>query len=139
MHEMALMSRAMDIVLASATKAGAGRVTEVVMTIGDARDVIEDLLNDVFGYLAKGTIVEGASLTVIRTPYMVKCRSCSNIHRIDVHDHSTFPCPSCGSVRNYDILSGMEFRIERVMAAPVTPSAAGKQGAQESREALAAV
>lgn len=112
MHEMALMSTAMDIVLAQAEQAGAGRVTKVFMTIGEGRDVIEGLLCDVFGYLARDTVAAGAELIVRRMPYLVRCNACGRVYRIDVHDRSTFPCPACGAEHACTPLSGMEFRVE---------------------------
>lgn len=114
MHEMALMSTAMDIVLDHAQKAGAKRVTKVFMTIGDGRDVVEDLLTGVFGHLARNTVVAGAELIVRRTPYLVRCNGCGRIYHIDVHDSSTFPRPSCGAEHDFKLVSGMEFRIESI-------------------------
>lgn len=114
MHEMALMSRAMDIVLAQAEKVGATRVTSVYMTIGDGRDVVEDLLTGVFAYLSRDTVAEGADLIVRRTPYMVRCNRCGRVYHINVRDRSTFPCPSCRFDHDFSLVSGLEFRIERI-------------------------
>lgn len=137
MHEMALMSAAMDIVLAQAQKTGAARVTKVFMTIGEGRDVVEELLCGVFGHLARNTAAAGAELIVRRTPYLVRCNARGRVYHIDVHDPGTFPCPTCGAERDFKLASGMEFRIESIevstAAAPLetagqkpgeTPSAA---------------
>ena len=121
MHEMALMSTAMDIVLAHAEKTGAKHVTKVFMTIGNGRDVVEELLTGVFGHLAKNTVAEGAELIVRRTPYLVRCKGCGRIYHINVHDSSTFPCPSCGAEHNFELVSGMEFRIESLEVSDQEP------------------
>ncbi len=114
MHEMALMSTAMDIVLAQAEKTGAKRVTKVFMTIGEGRDVVEDLLTGVFGHLARNTVAAGSELIVRRTPYLVRCNACGRIYHIDVRDPSTFPCPTCGAEHDFRLVSGMEFRVESI-------------------------
>lgn len=123
MHEMALMSTALDIVLAQAEATGAARVTKVFMTIGEGRDVVEDLLTGVFGYLARDTVVAGAELIVRRMPYLVRCNACGRLYHIDVHDHSTFPCPACGAERNCTPVSGMEFRVESIEVSGAKPLA----------------
>jgi hydrogenase nickel incorporation protein HypA/HybF len=114
MHEMALMSKAMDIVLEQADRVGAKRVTRVCMTIGDGRDVIEDLLTGVFGYLARNTVAEGADLDVVRTPFLARCDDCGRVYHINMHDRSTFSCPACAAEHRFTVLSGWEFRVERI-------------------------
>lgn len=114
MHEMALMRTVVDTVLEYAEKAHAKEVKAVYMTIGFSRDVVEDYMDSMFSFLARGTIAEHAELVVRRTPYTVKCNRCARVFHIDVYDASTWVCPQCGAERDYRLHSGMEFTINNI-------------------------
>lgn len=117
MHEMALVRNIVDVVLEHAQAQGATRVKEVYLTIGAGRDIVEDLMQGCFRYLARNTIAEDAELVMTRTPFMVRCRDCGMPFHINVYNSKTWVCPRCGSERNYDLVSGMEFRIDRIEVA----------------------
>lgn len=116
MHEMALTRDVVDIVVDEAEKAGAHRVNTVYLTIGYARDIVEDLFEKCFAYLARGTVAQDAELVLERTPLMVSCDACGTVHHIDVFDATTHRCPRCGS-EEYTLRSGFEFTIDRIEAA----------------------
>lgn len=113
MHELALTRDALDLVLSEAKKAHASKVYSVTMSIGYLRDIVEDIFEGLFAHLARQTIAEGAELILIRVPAMVKCRKCQTIYHIEVFDSTTWTCPECNQ-RDYQLLSGMEFRIDDI-------------------------
>ena len=110
MHEMALTRDVVDIVIEEAEKAGASRVRAVYLTIGYARDIVEDLFEQCFAWMARGTVAEGAELVLSRVPLTVECNECGRAYHIDVHDRGTWTCASCGK-KSYQLKTGMEFFI----------------------------
>ena len=52
MHEMSLTRNVLDIVLDEANAAGATRVQAVRVTIGDLRDIVEELFEGLFSHLS---------------------------------------------------------------------------------------
>lgn len=113
MHEMSLAVDIIESVEKTARDAGAERVLRVTLTIGDGRDVVNDLFYSAFSYLAEGTLVEGAELVVNWIPYLVQCRICGTTHRRKNLDWNSWPCPQCGS-SDCALKSGMEFLIESI-------------------------
>ena len=126
MHEMALMRDVLDTVLDQASRSGASRVTAVYVTIGDGRDVVWDLVESMFAYLARGTVAQDAELVIHRTPFMVQCDDCGMPFHLNVFDRATWRCPRCGAVQHYHLISGMEFTIDSIEVAPEHAPAAAK-------------
>ncbi|WP_270295505.1 hydrogenase maturation nickel metallochaperone HypA [Eggerthella sinensis] len=110
MHEMALTRDVVDIVLEEAEAAGATEVRAVYLTIGYVRDIVEDLFEQCFAYMARGTIAEHAELVLTRVPLTVRCNACGRVFHLDVHDNSTWVCAACGE-RSYQLETGMEFFV----------------------------
>jgi hydrogenase nickel incorporation protein HypA/HybF len=77
MHEVGLMSDALDIALAGAEKAGAERILGIKMRLGELSGVVPSALEFAFSSLSVGTIAEGASLQmeIIESGY--KCGGCN--------------------------------------------------------------
>lgn len=117
MHEMALMRPVVDTVLDFANQAQATEVKAVYLTIGYGRDVVEGYMDSMFAWLSRGTIAEHAELIVRRTPYAVKCNQCGRAFHLNIYDESTWICPQCQTARDYRLLTGMEFRIDRIEVA----------------------
>lgn len=114
MHEMALMRTVVDTVLDYANGVDAREVKTVYLTVGFNRDVVEEYMDSMFAFLARGTIAEHAELVVRRTPYTVKCNQCARVFHLNVYDESTWVCPRCGAVRDYKLHSGLEFAINNI-------------------------
>lgn len=113
MHELSLTYDVVDAVVDAARRSGASKVVRVHMTVGEVRDVVEDLMRPLFARIAKGTVAEGAEIVFKRTPYMARCRSCGNIFRLKIFDKSTWGCGECGS-KDYTLHTGMEFNIDKI-------------------------
>lgn len=113
MHEMALVRDVVDVVLAKAQEARAKSVTEVYLTVGDARDIVVEYFQGLFRHLARGTIAENAEMVISSSPFMVECNQCGHVYHIDVRESRTWPCPVCG-LKDYHVCSGMEFTIDGI-------------------------
>lgn len=114
MHEMALMRNVVNTVLDYADRVDAAEVKNIYLTIGFNRDVVEEYMDSMFAFLARGTIAEHAQLIVRRTPYTVKCNQCGRVFHINVYDKKTWICPRCNTERDYRLHSGMEFVIDSI-------------------------
>lgn len=114
MHEMALVHQVVKIVLDYTEQIDAREVTEVHLTIGAGRDVIEDYMAGLFSFVARGTVAERAKLVPHFVPYQVQCNQCEEIFPLNVRDRSTWVCPHCQAEKNYRLYSGMEFMVDQI-------------------------
>ena len=114
MHEMGLVSQVVDAVLEEVEGTDVVRVTAVHLSVGELMDVVEELVPGLFGYLARGTVLEGAELTMKKVPAYVQCRKCHEAWHIDPMDEATLVCPRCGTPKTYRLVSGREFRIDTI-------------------------
>jgi hydrogenase nickel incorporation protein HypA/HybF len=92
MHELSIMQNALSQTLDQAGRAGARRVHEIRLRIGDLSGVIPDALQFAFETLAEGTPAEGARLTIERVPARFWCERC----RLEFEGSDMFAeCPTC--------------------------------------------
>lgn len=82
MHELGITGRLLEVVLERAAAAGAARVTDVHLEIGEESDVAPQALEHYWPQVSRGTSAEGARLvfTVAGDPWA--CR----VVAIDVPD-----------------------------------------------------
>lgn len=130
MHEMALVRNVVDIVLEYAEKVEATEVKTVYLTIGYGRDVVEEYMDGLFQFLARGTVAEHAELVISRVPYTVRCNTCGFVFPINVFDQSTWVCPACKTERDYTLNTGREFFISKIEVAGAPRPAEAEKPAQ---------
>lgn len=94
MHEMALASGMLDIVENAARAHAARRVTGVRLEIGALSHVAPEALAFCFDAVTRGTLADGAVLTIDRTPGRAWCMPCGATVAIARRGD---PCPQCGS------------------------------------------
>lgn len=94
MHEMSIMSYLLEAVEAEAARAGARRVVDINLVIGERASVIDDSLLFCFDMLTPGTVAEGAKIHIRRTPMRFTCARDGLYGRRG----EDFRCPSCGEV-----------------------------------------
>ena len=116
MHEMALTRSVLDIAVEEAERAGAREIRSIRMTVGYARDMVEELFEKCFVYLSRNTIAEHAELVLHRTPIVVHCDACGMPYHMDLSADQVRPCPLCGT-EDYDVVSGLEFQIDEIEVA----------------------
>jgi hydrogenase nickel incorporation protein HypA/HybF len=94
----------------AAKAAGAERICEIRISIGELTEIQEFALQFAFEALTPDTMAEGARLTVTHIPATSRCNEC-NIE----YDHDRFQmlCPECGSF-NVTPLTGREMRIDSI-------------------------
>lgn len=109
MHELAITQ---EVVALVCDRFGAARVRRVVLEIGKLSAVLPDAVRFCFEACAEGTTLEGATLDIVETRGVARCRACDARVELD----RPFGMCSCGCS---DLLwiSGDELRIKQVEVA----------------------
>ena len=108
MHELSLSSAIVNTVV----KHAQGRPVSVVsMRIGALRQVVPDTLDFYFGFVAEGTVCEGARLEQELLPARLRCAVCTREWEIEL---PIFMCPNCGASGRVEVASGDEFEVESI-------------------------
>ena len=108
MHELSLSSAIVNTVV----KHAAGRPVSVVsMRVGALRQVVPDTLDFYFGFVASGTVCEGARLEQELIPARLRCATCEREWDIEL---PIFMCPECGPSGRVEVASGDEFEVESI-------------------------
>lgn len=113
MHEMALAQGMLEIVEATARREGAARVTDVRLAIGALSHVAPDALRFCFDVVTRGSLAEGARLSIDDVPGEAWCLPCgATVPLAQLGD----PCPRCGSFQ-LAVTSGDEMRVKDIAIA----------------------
>ncbi len=117
MHEFSVMSQLVQGVLEEAKGHSASRVEEVVLDLGDFTMLGVEQLTFAFDVLTKGTIMEGAVLTVHRIPGRVRCGCGVDREMAPDADspHRVVPvleCPGCGKLA--ELVEGRECVVRNI-------------------------
>ena len=116
MHELSLSSAIVNTVV---KHADGRRVTAVDMRIGALRQVVPDTLEFYFGFVAEGTVCEGARLEQELIPARLRCTPCAQEWGIEV---PAFRCPTCGGA-DVAVVAGEEFEVESIQVEEVACTA----------------
>ncbi len=108
MHEYAVTKNIVDIAVEEAQKAGAAKITDIRLVIGDLSSIIDESVQMYFDIISEGTIAQGAKLSFRRVPAKFKCPSCGLVYD---KPHKGFDCPVCG-IPGFLTGGGKEFYIE---------------------------
>jgi hydrogenase nickel incorporation protein HypA/HybF len=131
MHEMSLVRNILDIVKEEAEAAQAEKVTAVHLVVGEGRDIVEDLVQSLFQFLARGSVAEGAEVILQHVPYMVRCNQCQTEFHLEIMRPEKWVCPNCHAYKDYKLVSGQEFYISRIVAKHKNDCPAEKEGTPE--------
>lgn len=110
MHEVAIITHALDAAVAAANEAGARRIAIVRLRIGRLVGVVPEALEFAFEVVRKGTLAEDAALEWTEVPVECRCRSCG---RVFSPEGVVYACPDCGELSS-EILSGRELELTQV-------------------------
>lgn len=107
MHEMSITQGIIDI---CERHAGGRRVTALEVEIGALSGVVADAIEFCFEACSRGTLLEGARLTIIPVPGQGRCQDCGQ----DTPLTSIYGvCARCGGYR-VTITAGEEMRVREV-------------------------
>lgn len=110
MHELAVTQNILEICLRHGKEAGATKVTDINLVIGQFSSIVDDSVQFYWDIVADGTIARGAVLHFNRIPGEMTCGSCGHIF---CPTDREFACPVCGSI-SVRITKGEEFRVESI-------------------------
>jgi hydrogenase nickel incorporation protein HypA/HybF len=110
MHELSITERILEIALTHGEKAGARKITDLFLVIGDLSSVVDDSVQFYWDLISKDTIAEGAKLNFRRIPTRFRCLEC-NLEYAPEKDQ--FSCPNCTS-KQVRVIAGEEFFLEAI-------------------------
>jgi hydrogenase nickel incorporation protein HypA/HybF len=112
MHELMVTESIRDIALRHAKEAGATRITDLFLVIGELSSIVDDSVQFYWDFVAEGTMAEGATLHFRRIPAEMVCQACGHTYS----PRQTLPCPKCES-SNVRVRAGEEFFLEAIEVA----------------------
>ena len=118
MHELAITENILNLTLSHARQAGANRVTDLYLVIGQFSSIVDDSVQFYWNMVSEGTICEGAQLHFERLPAQIRCLDCDDTYTVP--DGMT-PCPQC-SGSHVTIVSGEEFRLDSIAVDTAVPA-----------------
>ena len=109
MHELPATQGMLDVALEAARDAGATRIREIHLVVGELTSIVDDSVQFYFDILARGTIADGARLVFRREPATLHCHGCG--HREGVVPPLQPTCPACGALE-LEVTGGQAFRVD---------------------------
>ena len=109
MHETMLAQNIASAIRAEADKQE-GKPTSAKITCGFLSAVNDELLLEAFGYICKGTSLEGMKLYIEHTPMRGVCNRCKKEFNVEL---SNPKCVSCGS-EDFDLLPEAPVILEEI-------------------------
>ncbi|GAB4281281.1 MAG: hypothetical protein Kow0056_16580 [Coriobacteriia bacterium] len=110
MHELGITRDILHHALKAAEEAGADRIRDVSISVGELTEVVEFALQFNWDIITQDTIAEGATLTVRMVKPRSKCKQCGAEYE---HDKFDFTCPECGNFI-VETLAGRELQIDSI-------------------------
>jgi hydrogenase nickel incorporation protein HypA/HybF len=110
MHELGITHSILNIVVRHAQHAGAARIKEVNLVIGEMSSIVDDSVQFYWDMVSQGTLAEGSVLNFRRLPGRLHCDACGSEFGFNRQD---FVCPQCGSP-NIRVVGGEEFFVESI-------------------------
>ncbi|MGD8362650.1 MAG: hydrogenase maturation nickel metallochaperone HypA [Gemmatimonadota bacterium] len=111
MHELPVTRSILGIVLRHAEANNVERVVAIHLQIGALSDLEAEWLQTYFDHLSRGTVAEGATLRVRRSPLTFRCADCSHDFAVTREELGTAQCPLCGS-GDASIRSGTGYTVD---------------------------
>ena len=110
MHEMALTQSVVEIAVEEARKAGAARITRIVLDIGRLSSVAPEAMRFCFEAVAAGTAAEGAVLEIERVAGAGWCLDCGKTVPLEERFGA---CPECAGYK-VQMTQGDEMKIREM-------------------------
>lgn len=110
MHELGVTQSILKIVLHHAEEAGAVRIKEINLVIGQLSSIVDESVQFYWDMMSEGTIAHGAQLNFKRVPAKLHCNDCGHEFPLNQRDYT---CPNCGGTKVV-VAGGDEFFIESI-------------------------
>lgn len=110
MHEMGITQGILAASIEAAENAGAKRITQIRVSVGELTEVVDFALQFAFEALTPGTLAEGATLVVNHVKARSHCNDCGADYD---HDRFQMVCTVCESL-NVNLLQGRELLVDSI-------------------------
>jgi len=110
-HELGIAESALELALAQAKRAGAGRVELIVIRVGALSGVDPEALRFAFTAILPGSPAEGALLQIDPVPAVAYCPDCQQDFALA--ENFFLECPKCGRF-NAVLKQGRELDLVRL-------------------------
>jgi hydrogenase nickel incorporation protein HypA/HybF len=107
MHEFALAIEVINLAKREAEKDNVNTIREITIEVGDLSGVEADAFESALSLLVKGSILDNALVTILRTPGTGRCNACDK--EFEMH-YRMATCPECQCFPS-EINGGQEFRV----------------------------
>ncbi|MCX7823855.1 MAG: hydrogenase maturation nickel metallochaperone HypA [Syntrophobacterales bacterium] len=107
MHEVGIAEMLSEIAIEEAKRHNFSKVSSLKVQIGEMAAVVPEALIFAFSIVSKGTILEGAQLSIEIVPIVARCDRCEELFEVE---NFSFKCPECGKVSDHCI-SGKELLL----------------------------
>lgn len=107
MHEVSLMESALEAAVRHAKGQNAKRIHAITLDVGALSGVVPEALEFAFEAVTRGTMADGATLTVNAIPLACHCAACDL--EFEAED-LTAACPACGAW-SPDVRRGQELLL----------------------------
>jgi hydrogenase nickel incorporation protein HypA/HybF len=111
MHEFSLAGEVIKIVEFEAEKNKARSVSEITIEVGNFSGVEAEAFKSALGLLSEGSVLEKASLNIVRMKGKGICNTCNKEFEMNQRIDT---CPGCNSFPS-EIKGGNEFRVVSLM------------------------
>ena len=115
MHELPIIKKILNIVLARARENQVTRIKTIFLKIGALSDLDEEWMQRYFEYVSRDTPAATARLRIQRIPAEVQCLGCTQCFELDAAAPGKQICPSCGG-ETYRLISGKGYFIQSMEA-----------------------
>ena len=110
MHELAITQSMFDIVLRQAERVKAKKINKINLVIGEMTGVVSESVQFYLDFLTKGSVAEGAVISVKMVPPQAQCCNCNRIFELKEFD---WTCPNCKG-NSVEIIAGKELFVESI-------------------------
>jgi hydrogenase nickel incorporation protein HypA/HybF len=116
-HELGVTQSLLQVVLAHAAEAGAGRIVRINLVVGELSGIVGESVQFYFDVVSQETPAAGAELRIERRPARFRCQACGHEYGVAeagaVRPEWAWQCPACGELRPTAI-GGREFLVESI-------------------------
>jgi hydrogenase nickel incorporation protein HypA/HybF len=110
MHELAVSESILEIAERYAKQAGASRVTDLYLVIGNLSSIVDDSVQFYWEILTENSLCAGSKLHFQRVPSQLLCLNCTHEYTLA---SGLEPCPACGSAK-VKVTSGDQFYLDNI-------------------------
>jgi len=111
MHELSLAMEVIELTQQEAAKNKVSRILEIQIEVGDLSGVEADAFQSALEMLLRETMLENATVILIRTPGKGKCFTCQLEFDMKMRLDT---CPKCACFPS-EIAGGEEFRVISIL------------------------